>query len=145
MLVSFSARVTSFSRSPLRFEPRKIGDFVGSRREWLARRYARGTSEKDEKLSGDEETSIPLWYQDSPLPTLACGLNSRKSSLAISSTTPEDTLDFQFFFSRHRGIKVETLTIRPLNTFSSINSIIFIFRILNFQLCENPLVDEYWK
>lgn len=98
-----------------------------------------GTNEKGGKLGGDEETSIlPLWYQDSSPPTLACGLNSRKSSLPIPSTTPESMLEsfhFQLFSSDIEELKhEENLVIR---SFSSIIFFIIIFRIPSLTSIEN--------
>lgn len=118
---------------------------VGSRREWLARRYTTGTFREGNEWKGWKarrgwrDFDPSLIPRISPL-SLACGLNSRKSSLAIPSTTPESVLEslhFPFFFFRHRRIKARW-------TIRSFSSIISIFRILNFKLLrENSIINEY--
>lgn len=102
-------------------------------------RFATGRMKRVESSAGMKRLRSSLFdISIPPPPTLACGLNSWKSSLPIPSTTPESMLEsfhFQLFSSDIEELKhEENLVIR---SFSSIIFFIIIFRIPSLTSIEN--------
>lgn len=101
-------------------------------------RFATGRMKRVESSAGMKRLRSSLFDISIPPLLLLCGLNSRKSSLPIPSTTPESMLEsfhFQLFSPDIEELKhEENLVIR---SFSSIIFFIIIFRIPSLTSIEN--------